>query len=274
MNVDEVKVDEKKYFYKFAGPDCVPLVGKGRYFPPRTGKPGKWHPRIRDLRLCRSGYHVSPARNLITETCPAFLGSELYIVEVRGASVSNPKKAAFEQMRFIRKLWEWNDAAEAWFFCDCAARVRHIYEAAMPGDDRLRRAIAKMRVLIRSGDAARRGEEWDILRIRAASAFLDTFSGTRIKSDPHRAAGYAARAVVSAAQGERGAVLNDAAMAVALAAAGDTSRASFASSCRLLAMEREWQVKRFGKYAEGVKIGPAGRAKTEERAKAAAGDDK
>jgi len=61
----------------------------------------------------------------------AHFGPELYEVEVRGACVEGHGKAAWEQMRLVRRVVEWNPTTRYLFNIDCA---RHVQDLWRPDD--------------------------------------------------------------------------------------------------------------------------------------------
>jgi hypothetical protein len=93
-------------YYKF-----LTKENKGEYsdfdysdYLPRRGKPGKWLPKIKDLEMCQSGYHVCRKQDL-----KDWANDNLYIVELRGKQVDGDNKLAAEQMRLVSKVEGWNE---------------------------------------------------------------------------------------------------------------------------------------------------------------------
>lgn len=86
---------------------------------PRGGHPGKWMPRITELRMCGRGYHVLEPQYLSSQ----FLQYNLYEVEVRGHRLWGCDKICVSQARLIRRLKGWSDESVALFAIDCAIRA-------------------------------------------------------------------------------------------------------------------------------------------------------
>lgn len=169
MKTREITVDEKKYFYKFTQEGCKPIHGCGEYLTPTDDGPGEWHPKVSELKICGSGYHVCETRNIFP-----YINQELYIVEVRGNHVADWDKLSFEEMRFIRHVDVWNEKTARLFACDCAEHVLHIYEKCYPDDKRPREAIEVVRKWIRGEvDAAARAAAWAAARDAAWAAEHD-----------------------------------------------------------------------------------------------------
>jgi len=104
--------------------------GHGDYskYMPHGKRPGKWLPKVTPV-LCKSGYHGCRDLGEVL----AHFGSELYEVEVRGACVEGDDKAAWEQMRLVRRVAEWNLTTRYLFNIDCARHVQDLWHS----DDRL-----------------------------------------------------------------------------------------------------------------------------------------
>ena len=90
--------------------------GHGDYtgYLPHGKRPGKWLPKTKPV-LCESGYHG--CRDL-TEVLDHF-GPDLYEIEARGACDSGDDKAAWEQIRLLRRVPEWSEHNLRLFAVDC-----------------------------------------------------------------------------------------------------------------------------------------------------------
>ena len=91
--------------------------GHGDYtdYLPRGKRPGKWLPKVNPA-ICRSGYHV--CRDL--SEVLAHIGPDLYLVEARGQCVNGDNKAAYEQIRLLRRVDTWTEETQRLFAVDCA----------------------------------------------------------------------------------------------------------------------------------------------------------
>ncbi len=70
---------------------------------PTSSRPGKWTPRIKDVRECSTGYHVTPYWNMWYQ-----LGCDVYEVEAKGLvkneQVGVVNKYVCESVRLLKKL--------------------------------------------------------------------------------------------------------------------------------------------------------------------------
>jgi len=96
-----------------------------------TWKPGKWLPKVGYLEMCERGYHATDKEHMLE-----WLSSNLYEIEGRGAKIEGDDKAAFAQIRFVRKIETWNDKSARLFACWCARQVWHLMT-----DERSRNAV-------------------------------------------------------------------------------------------------------------------------------------
>lgn len=125
-------------YYKFLTVD-----NKGEYsefnfteYLPKDGKPGKWLPKIKKIKICKSGYHAFELENILE-----WANAQLFEVELRGVSIIGDTKTVAQQMRFVRKVEAWNDKTTRLFACYCARDVLPIFEKEYPNDNRPRVAI-------------------------------------------------------------------------------------------------------------------------------------
>lgn len=94
--------------------------GQGKWFLPRENAPGKWMPRIKDIKPCVRGYHLLRREQIIQWIAPV----ALFTVEARGESQWTDDKGVFEQARLLRRLPNWTEQAARLFACDCAEKLR------------------------------------------------------------------------------------------------------------------------------------------------------
>ena len=103
---------------------------------PKDGKPGRWLPKVTDLKICASGWHGCKDGNILE-----YLNANIYEIETRGKVLEDNDKFAAQQIRLIRKCEGWNEVNARLFACDCAAHVLPIYEKECPDDKRPRECI-------------------------------------------------------------------------------------------------------------------------------------
>lgn len=175
------------------------------YLPTEDG-PGPWLPPVKPV-LCRSGYHV--CRTL--EEVVIHLGRDLYEPEVRGDSDEGEGKAAWEQIRLLRRVPEWNEQTLRLFAVDCARLAVSRYGRA--GQRGLLNACLDVYVA-----RAEFGDEWDAAADAAAdaagaaedaagAATYAAYAATYAATYAARAAACAARAAYAAARTEQAALL-------------------------------------------------------------------
>ena len=206
-------------FYKVLNSDgsCF-WGGRGKWFLPRSKRPGKWIPPIGGmLSACSNGYHV-----LTLEQLPRWLGPSIFEVEVKGDGIQQPDKHLYPQARLIRKLGKWNDRAARIYACDCAEHVLGLFENRYPADKRPRKAIETAR-LFAEGKASK--EDLTAARTAAGAAAED------VAEDAVEDAAWAAWDAARAAAWDAASAAEDAARAAAWAAraaawdaAGDAER--------------------------------------------------
>jgi len=176
------------------------------YLPTEDG-PGPWLPPVKPV-LCRSGYHV--CRTL--EEVVIHLGRDLYEPEVRGDSDEGEGKAAWEQIRLLRRVPEWNEQTLRLFAVDCARLAVSRYGRA----DQRGLLHACLDVYVARAEF---GDEWDAAADAAADAAEDAAD----------AAAWAARAAAYAAACAAARAAAYAAYAAACAAARAAVRAAYAA---------------------------------------------
>jgi hypothetical protein len=74
-----------------------------KYLPKGFSK-GEWLPKVENIELCESGYHVCTVENILE-----WKNEKLYIVELRGKTEDGDSKTVGQQMRFIKKVKGWNE---------------------------------------------------------------------------------------------------------------------------------------------------------------------
>jgi len=191
-------------------------------------------PEITGIVPFDRGYHVCTLEQL-----PEWLHSELYECECDGEHAYHDYKHVFGRARLTRRLSAWNERTARLYACDCAEHVLPLYEAAMPGDTRPRRAIEVARLY---ADGKATSEE-------LAAAVDDARAAARAASwaAARAAAGTAAGA---AAVDAAGAAAVDAAWAAARAAAWTAAGAAAVDAA--VAAERKWQADRLRVVLYGV----------------------
>ena len=101
-------------YYKILKEDGSTYHRHGKWNLPKGKRPGKWMPRIDNLEMCRSGYHLATEFGLIS-----WLGATIYEVEWRGRILEQEDKICVSQARLIRKL-PWDERIARLVACDCA----------------------------------------------------------------------------------------------------------------------------------------------------------
>ena len=189
---------------------CLTADHKGSYsgfdftpYLPKGSRPGKWLPKVKELEICRSGWHGCDDADIIE-----YLQDEMYEVETRGNVIRDSDKWAATQMRLVRKCEGWNEKTARLFAYDCAERSLRFFEEKYPGDKRPRMSI----------ETARRFAEGKATRKEMAAA------GAAARDAAWDAARAAARvAARAAARAAAGAAAWAAARDAAWAAVGDAS---------------------------------------------------
>ena len=245
-------MSEQPTYYKILRDDGAPHLGTGKWHLPKRGRPGKWMPRIGNIRMCQRGYHVVDAAHIIE-----FLeyGYNIFEVEVRGDQLNGGNKICVSQARLLRLL-DWSESRARLFACDCAERALDLFggevdprsHAAIEVSRRFARGEATHEELAAAGAAA-----WDTAGAAAwdtAGAAARAAAGAATKAAAWDAARAAARAAAWAAAG-------DAAGDAAWAAAGDAAWAAARDAARDAAWtaagdaERKWQTNRLLDYLYG-----------------------
>jgi hypothetical protein len=96
-------------------------------------QPGKWTDEIRDLKMCKTGYHGMNAAHLLN-----FIdGNQLWEVEAENITWDNNQtKFVSRRMRLVRQVATWNDKTLRLFACWCVRQVWHLLT-----DERNRTAV-------------------------------------------------------------------------------------------------------------------------------------
>jgi hypothetical protein len=203
--------------------------GKGKWFLPTGSKPAKWMPVIKDIKLCKRGYHICRHETDLL----AWLGPTIWCVEYRGDVKIGDDKLVAEQARLISRFDTWNDRTARLFAADCAERVlKHIPEshrAPFVNSIKVARDFANGKATVGELESAARAA-WAASTAWAASAAS------------------AARAA-SAASAARAASAASTAWAVRAASAAWAASAARAASAA--STERKWQAARLKKYLSG-----------------------
>ena len=195
--------------YKIVGTDFGPLHGgKGTWFAPKGSKPGKWMPKIDDVKACKRGYHLIPAKAIVEWLPPSFKAGYLCEAEGFGASDKDGDKIAFAKARLLKVVGLLDEVSMRLAAADMAERVLPIFYKVRPKDNRPALAIQAARdfALGKIDDAAR--------------AAAGAAAGAAARDAAGDAAWAAARAAAWAAAW---AAARTAAWAAAGAAAGDAN---------------------------------------------------
>lgn len=114
--------------------------GTGSWPLPKDEQPGEWMPEIEgELIACERGYHVCRRADL-----PCWIGPAIWTVEIESEPIIAADKLVVRRARLLRRT-AWDVRAALLWAADCAEHVLPIFEVAMPGDDRPRRAIEAAR---------------------------------------------------------------------------------------------------------------------------------
>ena len=105
-----------------------------------TYKPGRWMPRVTDIKPCERGYHVFSRKDILQ-----WVNATLYEAEVRGETIDHGDKTVAESCRLIRPVSGCNESTLRLFACRVAEDVLPIYEREYPDDYRPRKAIETAR---------------------------------------------------------------------------------------------------------------------------------
>ena len=205
--------------YKVLGDGGQPHIGGGVWYLPKGKRPGKWMPKVANIIMCTSGYHLVDAAHIVD-----FLnyGYHIYEAEGRGACLQDTDKSCWDEARLVREL-RWGEREARLFACDCAERaLDRLAERGVAVDARSRSAVAVSR------------------QYAEGVATVDELSAAWAAA--WAAAGDAARAAAWAAAGD---AAGAAARAAARAAAGD------AAGDAAWDAERQWQTERLLDYLYG-----------------------
>lgn len=88
---------------------------------PEHGRPGQWVSATGPIALCINGVHASTVDQL-----PQWLGSEIWEAELDGDVLRTEPALVAERARLVRRVQEWDDAAQLAFCQDCARRAEDI----------------------------------------------------------------------------------------------------------------------------------------------------
>jgi hypothetical protein len=235
--------------YKIVSTEFGPLHGgKGTWFPPRGAKPGKWMPKIEDVKACKRGYHVIPTKAIVEWLPPLRVAGYLCEAEGYGSSDKDGDKIAFAEARLLKIVGVLDEKSMRLAAADMAERVLPIFYKVFPKDKRPAQAIQAARDFANgkiddaarsaagdaAGDAARsaaRSAAWtaagDAAGYAAWTAAGDaawTAARSAAWTAAGDAAGYAARSAAWTAAGDAaGDAAGYAARSAAWTAAGDAA---------------------------------------------------
>jgi hypothetical protein len=197
---------------------------------------GRWRSVRGRLDPCRNGLHLCTLEQLLL-----WLGPTIWRAEVHPDSeiIEDRDKVVVRKARVVERL-PWDERTAGLFAADCAEHVLGIFESALPGDDRPRRAVEAARAYA-NGEI---GEE----ELRAAGA--DAWDAAEAAGWAAASAWAAATATWCAIEAARGAAraAADAAEAAAWVAARDAADAAIAAWAAATADERSWQAQRLAHY--------------------------
>ena len=129
-------------YYKFLTEDARGSCSGFNYadYLPKSGKPGKWLPVVKDLRECESGYHSCKASQV-----SRWINARMFEVEYSGSVGTYSDKVNGHRMRFVREMPGWNERNQRLAACDIAESALPNFENVHPGDPRPRTAIETSR---------------------------------------------------------------------------------------------------------------------------------
>ena len=166
---------KKPKLYKIVSPEFGPLHGgSGTWFAPTKTKPGKWMPKVENVKACSRGYHLIPAKAIVEWLPPTGRTGLLCEAEGRGSSDKDGDKTAFAQARIIKVIGLLDEKSMRLAAADMAERVLPIFYKVRPKDNRPALAIQAARdfALGKIGDAAR-AAAWAAARAAARDAAWD-----------------------------------------------------------------------------------------------------
>jgi hypothetical protein len=193
----------------------------------------RWRSVSGEVVPCENGLHLCRRQDLID-----WLGPVIWRAEYDGELIEQADKVVARRARVVERIDNWNERTARLFAADCAERVLPIFEEAVPGDGRPRKAIKAARayangeIAAAARDAAR-AAAWDAAWAAAWDAAWD------------------------AARDAAWAAARDAAWAAARDAARDAARAAAWAAARAAARDaardefREWAAARLFDYLEG-----------------------
>ena len=112
--------------------------GSGTWFLPQGNRPGKWMPKVNEVRVCYTGYHLLKPMALLVWMDRDV---KIFVAEGRGTADNGDEgKIAFQQARLIR-VTAWTRICYPLFAADCAERSLESFERTFPDDKRPRQAI-------------------------------------------------------------------------------------------------------------------------------------
>ena len=143
---------------------------------PDAGRPGPWVEASGPLGLCVNGVHACTPAQL-----PAWLGPDLWRVELGGDVIDAEAATIAARGRLLDRVDAWDDAARRAFAGDCATRVR----SAVRDREDLRPIATAVEFSAGAGRAAAAGYWAAVLaghlvsRTRAGAAYERAFAGER-----------------------------------------------------------------------------------------------
>ena len=105
-----------------------------------TYKPGRWMPRVTDIKPCERGYHVFSRKDILQ-----WINATLYEAEIRGETIDHGDKTVAQSARLIRPIPGCNERTLRLFACRVAEDALPLFEAQYPSDYRPRKAIETAR---------------------------------------------------------------------------------------------------------------------------------
>jgi hypothetical protein len=187
--------------------------------------PERWYSVQGQLVLCRNGFHCSPG---ILAALGYIKGEVLAEVETDGSCLPGGDKSAHETMRIVR-AWRWTQRDSVELAVFAAEKVLGIFESAVPGNDRPRKAIEAARAWLVNPNAY--AAAYAAYNAACAAAYAAYNAAAYAAYNAARAACAAARAAYNAAGVAAGFAACDGAYAAGGAAydAGGALRAEIES---------------------------------------------
>lgn len=122
--------------YKFLSGNGYGYYSNTPWLLPDGDGPGPWMPKIENIKMCRSGYHVCTDNNLMD-----WADEALWEVELRGKISIGKNKIVAQEARLLRRVSEWNDRTLRLCAVAGVLNILPIFEKNNPGDMRPRRAL-------------------------------------------------------------------------------------------------------------------------------------